>query len=366
MADEQYRWLDRETAERLLRGESLEAVDAADRDQAERLAKTLESLTAEPPLSSAELPGEAAALAAFRAARAGRADAPGTTGHGSGPHAVEGSDVGLVRIGAPARAARRPRWARPVRLGLAAALAVGMVGGVAVAAGTGVLPTPFDRDEPARPAASVSASLPERTLVSPSPENGAQGEPTPDGGSKGPTGSGNTQGAAPGSTAPGRETDAPDRDEHSGGWWRDVTSSCRDLRDGKQLSADRRRALESAAGGSVTVRKYCQSVLTGVGESTGSPRDEGKGDGGQEENKDKGKGKDTDKGDDDPRGRYQDRGKGRSADADHAADVLGARGRSGRQPAVAAKTPSAVTGLLSARTPLPTAESVAVTPATSR
>ncbi|MDF3149711.1 hypothetical protein PBV88_53320, partial [Streptomyces sp. T21Q-yed] len=65
MADEQYRWLDRETAERLLRGESLEAVDAADRDQAEQLAKTLESLTVEPPLSSAELPGEAAALAAF-------------------------------------------------------------------------------------------------------------------------------------------------------------------------------------------------------------------------------------------------------------------------------------------------------------
>ncbi|MDO0912271.1 hypothetical protein QQM39_15880 [Streptomyces sp. DT2A-34] len=335
MADEQYRWLDRETAERLLRGESLEAVDAANRDQAERLAKTLESLTAEPPLSSAELPGEAAALAAFRAARADRADAPGTTGHSSGSHASDGSDAGLVRIGTPARAARRPRWARPARLGLAAALAVGMVGGVAVAAGTGVLPTPFDRDEPGRPAASVSPSLPERTLVSPSPENGAQGEPTPDGGSKGSTGSGNTQDTAPGSPAPGRETAAPDRDEHSDGWWRKVTSSCRDLRDGKQLSVDRRRALESAAGGSVTVRKYCQSVLTGVGESTGSPRDEGKGDVGQEENADKGKDKDTDKGDDDrrdqdqdqdqdqdrDRDRDRDRDKGRSADADPAVGV---------------------------------------------
>ncbi|MGN9759453.1 hypothetical protein [Streptomyces sp. SD31] len=343
MADEQYRWLDRETAERLLRGESLEAVDAANRDQAERLAKTLESLTAEPPLSSAELPGEAAALAAFRAARADRADAPGTLGHGSGPHASDGSDAGLVRIGTPAaRAARRPRWARPVRLGLAAALAVGMVGGVAVAAGTGVLPTPFDRDEPGRPAASVSPSLPERTLVSPSPENGAQGEPTPDGGSKGSTGSGNTQDTAPDSPAPGRETGAPDRDGHSGGWWRNVTSSCRDVRDGKQLSGDRRRALESAAGGSVTVRKYCQGVLTGVGESTGSLRDEGKGDAGQEENKDKGTGKDEGKGDDDPRDRDRDqeqdrdrdRGKGRSADADRAAGV-------------------------------PTPESVAVTPVTS-
>ncbi|MBK3643359.1 extensin, partial [Streptomyces sp. MBT33] len=65
MADEQYTWLDRATAEALLRGESLEAVDAAARDQAERLAKTLEALTAEPPPTSAALTGE------FRAGRRG-------------------------------------------------------------------------------------------------------------------------------------------------------------------------------------------------------------------------------------------------------------------------------------------------------
>ncbi|MEU7050301.1 hypothetical protein [Streptomyces eurythermus] len=34
MADEQDKWLDRGTAERLLRGESLEAVDPSARDQA--------------------------------------------------------------------------------------------------------------------------------------------------------------------------------------------------------------------------------------------------------------------------------------------------------------------------------------------
>lgn len=187
MADEQYRWLDRETAERLLRGESLEAVDAADRDQAERLAKTLEALTAEPPLTSAELPGEAAALAAFRAAREGRDNTSATVGDGPGRTAPEAADVGLVRLGRPARAARRPRWARPVRLGLAAALAVGMVGGIGVAAGTGVLPTPFDRNEPARPAATVSAPVPtENPLISPSPRAGDEEEPTPDGGSEPP------------------------------------------------------------------------------------------------------------------------------------------------------------------------------------
>lgn len=74
MADERYRWLDLETAERLLRGESLEAVDEAARDQAERLAKTLDALTVEPAPTSDGLPGEEAALAAFRKVRAERAD----------------------------------------------------------------------------------------------------------------------------------------------------------------------------------------------------------------------------------------------------------------------------------------------------
>ncbi|MDV9173534.1 hypothetical protein R6V09_25965, partial [Streptomyces sp. W16] len=65
------RWLDRETAELLLRGESLEAVDPAARDQAERLARTLGALSVEPTSGKTELPGEEAALAAFRAARTG-------------------------------------------------------------------------------------------------------------------------------------------------------------------------------------------------------------------------------------------------------------------------------------------------------
>jgi hypothetical protein len=269
MADEQYRWLDRETAERLLRGESLEAVDAADRDQAERLAKTLESLTVEPPLSSAELPGEAAALAAFRAARADRDDTTATVGPDTGPRAAQVADVGLVRIGGPARTARRPRWARPVRLGLAAALAVGMVGGVAVAAGTGVLTAPFVGDDGGRPGSSVSAPAPpERPFVSPSPKGGVRGGPTPDDHVTPPADPdrGTTEDIAPGGTAPDRGSAGDDRAEPSGGWWQAVTSHCRDLRDGKQLSGDRRRALESAAGGSEHVRKYCKNVLKAAGD----------------------------------------------------------------------------------------------------
>ncbi|GAA4068596.1 hypothetical protein [Streptomyces shaanxiensis] len=343
MADEQYRWLDRETAERMLRGESLEAVDAAHRDQAEQLAKTLEALTAEPPLSSAELPGEAAALAAFRAARARRDDDSVTVGAGSGSAAAQASDVGLVRIGTPGRAPVRPRWGRPLRLGLAAALAVGMVGGVAVAAGTGVLRTPFGGDEPGRPAATVSAPVSEeRPFVSPSPGISAQDEPTPDGTSKGPTGPGTTQGTAPGGPAAGHETPGADRDRPTGGWWK-LVGSCRDMRDGKELPGDRRRALESAAGSSARVWKYCKTVLTGAGESTRAQGDERKGDDGQDE--DEGKGG-RGNGDDDGKGR--DKGKD---DKDRSRDE--GRGN-GHRTNGTAETPSIGAGLLSNRVQLPT------------
>lgn len=317
MADEQYRWLDRETAERLLRGESLEAVDPADRDQAERLAKTLEALTAEPPLSSAELPGEAAALAAFRAARAGRVTESATVGLGSASSASEVSDppgaglvdVGLVRIGGSdngVRRPRRPRWARPVRLGLAAALAVGMVGGVAVAAGTGVLTSPFVGDEGGRPAATVSAPVPpERPLFSPSPEGGVRGGPEPDDHSRAPTDPGTTEGAEPGGPAPDRGS-APDRDKAARGWWKVVTAYCRDLRDGKELSSDRRRALESAAGGSERVRKYCRGVLNAVDDGTW-----GKSGSGKDRDRDRDRERDRDRDSDDDEGdRADSRGDG--------------------------------------------------------
>ncbi|MFG2553677.1 hypothetical protein [Streptomyces sp. NPDC048581] len=351
MADEQYRWLDRETAERLLRGESLEAVDAAHRDQAEQLAKTLEALTAEPPLTSAELPGEDAALAAFRAARANRGDACATVGEGSAAAAAQVTDAGLVRIGVPGHAARRPRWGRPLRLGLAAALAVGMVGGVAVAAGTGVLRTPFGSDEPGRPAATVSeAGPPERPLVSPSPEIGAKDRPSPDGTSKAPTAPGTTQDTAPGGPAADRETAGADRDRPADRL-RKVVRACRDLRDGQELSRDRRRALEGAAGSSKRLWKYCKTVLTGAGESTRAQTDERKGDDGQDE--DDGQGRSQ--GDDDGQDGGQDRDNGRDKGQD---DKDRSRDRSrddGHRTNGATQAPSTVVaGLLPDRVQLPT------------
>ncbi|WP_225638501.1 hypothetical protein [Streptomyces solaniscabiei] len=268
MADEQDGWLDRETAEILLRGESLKAVDPAVRDRAERLAETLDALAAYPAPTSGELPGEAAALAAFRKARADDAaewaGGPAGVGHGA---ATTPSDAGLVRIGPRRDDAGRARWGRPLRLGLAAALTAGMVGGVAVAAGTGVLPTPFGGTGP-DPAATVSAAATsDRPLGSPTPLDGLRGGSTPDGATPGPSRSGATRDEAGGGTAADR--DPEDRaSDGAAGDRRELATSCRDVSAGKALDGARRRALTEAAGGTARVGTYCRSVLAGTGATT--------------------------------------------------------------------------------------------------
>jgi hypothetical protein len=284
MADEQYRWLDRDAAERLLRGEPLEAVDAGTREQVDRLAEALGALAAEPKLSSDELPGEAAALAAFRKARAGGDGATAQLGHhGRARPGAHAADAGLVRIGRPAAHGRRTRWGRPTRFGLAAVLAVGMVGGVAVAAGTGVLPTPFTREHPGPAATATAVRTPDRPLVSPSPSPGVSGgvgsmAPVPDGPSGDPSGDASAPtdpGYASGLPRPG-STGSADRTRE---WWVRTRSYCRDVLDGKDLDADRRHALEHVAGGGARVKLYCSGVL---GRGLGSGSDDGAGDGGDQ------------------------------------------------------------------------------------
>ncbi|MFE9608613.1 hypothetical protein [Streptomyces sp. NPDC006012] len=276
MADEQYQWLNRETAERLLRGEPLETVDAAARGQAERLAGTLAELSADGTPAKAELPGEERALAAFRKAREQPSE-PAAVGHRDGSHARRSgatrppSDAGLVRLGSGAgRAPARRRRARPVRLALAAALVVGTVGGVAVAAGTGVLPTPFGDRDPG-PAASVSvAGTPEGLFPSPSvPATGGapSGPPAP---------------SAPPSRSPaiGSGTSGPDsatpggKDSAGPGPWGGAPSACRDLQDGRELGPGRGRRLVAAAGGPARVPAYCKSLLKTEDGRTGEVRTE--------------------------------------------------------------------------------------------
>ena len=306
MADEQHKWLTRETAERPLRGESREAVAASGRDQAEQLGKALGALSAEAAPAAGELPGEQAALAAFRKAREAAeaertAAALGDGTPGKNSRTARGSDGGLVRIGTQARTgirSGRPRWARPVRLALAAAVAAGTLGGVAVAAGSGVLQLPFHR-EPG-PAASVSAQNSGEPLTSPSPRSSqgtAPGSGTPSAGTSG------SAGADPSRNAAGRGKDkdkgkgakpgSGDPSGNAGTWWKGAAAACRDIRDGRELGLDRRRVLEGLAGGSARVAKYCKAVLEADQSASGGKGESGDGDGGKDSGsgKDKGDGK---------------------------------------------------------------------------
>ncbi|MEU3789592.1 hypothetical protein AB0F07_07275 [Streptomyces fructofermentans] len=276
MADEQYRWLDRDTAERLLRGEPLDGVGNDFRDQADRLAEALGALGAQSTgrtAAGAELPGEEAALAAFRVARTGPGGEPAARAARPVPRsaavsAAVSSDAGLVRLGRSPGHRRPPsRPRRPVRYGLAAALAAGMLGGGAMAAVSGELP--FGGGDP-EPTVSVTAAVtPERPLVSPSPDE------TPDGGAGTPRSEGGASTPDDGSrdrrdeAGDRQDEDTPDgsdgdnREDRFGRLWAGARSACRDYREGKLLDFDRRRSLEDAARGAERVRKYCRVLLEG-------------------------------------------------------------------------------------------------------
>lgn len=374
MADDRYTWLDEETAERLLRGLPVDAqgnrgtrtpnpeeqnpperdirrgkserhapksgerpngegswdvpsdawFEDADRRTADRLASALGELAAEhstPPqaargATSVELPGEAAALSAFRAARFGvlQSGSVGVAGAGaeSGGDSASGSASGDA---APADASSRRRLrgrtggragreghggrrsarsliaGRPLRAGFAMALAGCALGGVAVAAGAGVLPTPFGGG--GTPTVNVSP------VASPS------GEETDGGGGEGDERGHDTAGDHHGGkhrsgdpdsedgkgekdgendvAASGSESGSPrtpggdggngarerddDRDERHGsrpgsgngdnGDKKAIAAAlCRAYSEGR-ISAGDRRKLERAAGGRAVVQKFC-------------------------------------------------------------------------------------------------------------
>ncbi|MGC5568479.1 hypothetical protein ACPYPG_37315 [Streptomyces sp. FR-108] len=278
------RWLDRDAAERLLRGEPLEAVDADIRAQADRLAAALHELGASgagfaPADTAGErgsaLAGEEAALAAFRSARSARSEetAPArpsrTRPSASFPSPSASSslgatlDAGLVRLGryTPDRRPRSP-WGRPVRYGLAAALAAGMIGGVAVAATAGVLAFGGGGPEPGASAtADATQDHPPRTQ---SPDANRRGDdPRPDGSASAPTGDSVPDGEASGGTGTGTDPgpDGTGHENRQGRRWAGIASACRDIRDGKDLDAGRRHTLEDAARGAEQVQKYCRGIL---------------------------------------------------------------------------------------------------------
>ncbi|MFD9246788.1 hypothetical protein ACFV0D_33660, partial [Streptomyces sp. NPDC059556] len=269
---------------------------------------------------------------------------------------------------------------RSLRYGLAAAVAAVTVGGVAVAAGTGVLPMVGG---PA-PASSVTAGEHADPLVSEDP--GIRKDPEapstePGGGDRTPTASpsagtvttppstGTPDGHGTGTQGPG--TPKPDRttpgtgtapggsggkDGGAGGTngtggdpsttttREKVLKACRAFRSG-QLDATGRKGLMNILRDGETLRRYCDRILGG----TSAPQDGG------------GSGGDGSKGgsDDDPKGDGSDRGSGdgRGGDRDgRDGDNSGDRRDTARSSAPDTAGPTAVLPLgigVGARVPLP-------------
>ncbi|MFH8568936.1 hypothetical protein [Streptomyces sp. NPDC017993] len=294
MADDRYNWLDKDAAERLLRGEPVIGPDSGGARELRQLLDAAAAAAGAGSAQARELPGEDAALAAFRQARHGSA------GRRRRPVAGEQPDVAhTLRADLP----ERTRLARPFRRGFAVALAACAIGGVAVAAGTGMLPTPFEGGEP-EPAASVSAAETPGIFETQEPGTQTEGttEHTPDAtpgqGTTPPSGSpapgGDNDGAATGTPGdgPGPEDTAgagdngdtpPDR----GARQRYVEKLCRAYESGNHGGLDRYtiRRLERAAGGADKVHAFCRKYLRAHqdGDSGGEGEDgSGGGKGGSE------------------------------------------------------------------------------------
>ncbi|MFH8515005.1 hypothetical protein ACH4CE_07755 [Streptomyces gelaticus] len=313
MADERYEWLDKDAAERLLRGEPVDPVGGQSCTDAERLVAALDAAARAARPAAGELPGEAAALAAFRTAtHAARtrtrtnAQVKGGAKKAGGPAGAElpepvriaAASVGSVSSAAPGRL-RASRWSRPVRFGLVASLAGCALGGVAVAAGTGMLSGPFGGHTPL-PASSVSAEATPEELGSglteeeapksappASPGTGTSpppADPSAPAGDPARGGSGRAKKDGGGERRPGgAETGSAGRPENgelpensgndgSGAWYAKAFKACRDYRDGKLNDAQRRK-LEALAKGAHNLDLFCDRVIEGSGRNQNGQND---------------------------------------------------------------------------------------------
>ena len=293
MAD-RYGWLDGEAAERLLRGRPLPpesdspargAVTGANRgpeeeqatDRHARLDAVLDDLAARqlrpsPRHGGGEPSGETAAVEAFRSAQFGLLRSASTGARDRGR-------------------ARGARWAVagvPLRAGFAVALAGCALGGVAVAAGTGMLPSPFGGEAPAASASPLSSPDDVRSPERDGPAPGSTGSWEDEDGSRKPSRDDDENG---GSKSPGAKDDSEDGDGrkhrhgpgHGAGHGKLANALCEAYADGV-LNPKQRAKLEHTAGGSKAVRSFCSSrgwsVPGGDGGGTSSPGGTGPGGGG--------------------------------------------------------------------------------------
>ncbi|MET9601620.1 hypothetical protein [Streptomyces sp. NPDC006459] len=312
MADERNRWLDKAAAEKLLRGEPVEpvgpAADQRARTEAARLRAALDALGAGTEPLPGELPGEAAAVAAFRTARG--AARPSAVPEASGLDLEPVIDLGRI-IPAPASAGRR---GRTVSFGLAAALASVAVGGLAAAAGAGLLDRA--RHDSAGPAPAMSVSAGEdavpgigsgaptsRPRPTPTPLPNGSNVPvlpdaarTPDADGRMTPGIGASAGASSGATASGGSgKDSQDGQTGTGGRDRDrdtlgggdagkdgkegdrelrlkAADLCEQFKSGR-INDDRREWLSRQANGLTRIPAYCKSLQDGDGSGGGKRSD---------------------------------------------------------------------------------------------
>ncbi|MEU3754536.1 hypothetical protein AB0H17_17470 [Streptomyces olivoreticuli] len=347
--DHRYEWLDDDAVERLLTPAQSPSADP-EAEAERRLAALLRSLTPAPQA----LPGEEAALAAFRAARAERtsdahafaaasaSEGAATAAHGLIPGAVPSvtDTTGPAQISddASAAAASTPttrvtdpdpvvrigvvdrarglfgrRW-RPVKVAVAMAVAGCAIGGVAVAAGTGVLSAPFGRTASEPEAGASVSALDDTGLATPLPPSGTPGaSPSPgkDGNSRpsgspytpAPKGGGATTGHGGKEDRPGDAPSAtPRRDDGGGGDHGDDGNTaehgatwaariCRDLlaaqqRPGQGVDEHDLRDLERVVGaaGADALRAYCERHASDDGSRSapGKGGDDGKAKGGDD------------------------------------------------------------------------------------
>ncbi|MEU5977138.1 hypothetical protein [Streptomyces sp. NPDC047315] len=266
MADERYEWLDQDTAERLLRGEPVEALDEPARTEAVRLDRALRAAVPVAPSSgqpaepSGELPGEAAALAAFRAAR-------------TPPGAKEDGGLGVVHIGtAPRSRRRRTRLSSPFRFGVVAAVAGFAFGGVAVASGGDLLPSPFGNASSS--GGNVTAGATSDSLVDRSSDKHSG---SPSGAPHRPPGTTGAQSGAPTSPGDGLSADGK-RTDRAAELHLKVLNACSRHRAGT-IDAKGRKLLAATAKGRDRVDAYCAARLAeapgahpGVGNGNGRGR----------------------------------------------------------------------------------------------
>ncbi|MGW6507984.1 hypothetical protein ACWGCP_10605, partial [Streptomyces niveus] len=263
MAHERETWLDHGVAELLLRGRPVGTTGEHAQAQADRLARALEEAVPVAYADSAELPGEAAALAAFR-------QSVGTTAGPAGARSWDADDAGIgtVRLAPGRRGIRLPSVGRPLRLGMAAAMAGCALSGVA--AGAGFLYAPSAGESPPRPSNSISDALTPAPLVSESPSSSLNTPPL----SSDP-GAG-TDSDSPGASSEAMTGDPVDKGRKSQGtgnggkksggekWYAKLVQACQEYRNGT-ISAGKRKLLEDAAKGPQGVNRLCNQLLSGDG-----------------------------------------------------------------------------------------------------